>query len=245
MKEASRLIYSRYCLAVFGAIFLVMFPLFWLLIQSRSWRKYAIALNRWWAIFFWKLSFIPVQQIYRTKLNSSAQYVFCANHTSFLDIPLLGLCKNKFVFVGKSSLAKVPLFGYVFKKIHITVDRASLKSRYRILRDASDAIDKGISLVMFPEGGTESNPPNLDPFKDGAFRIAIEKQIPIVPVTIPNNWIILPNHHGLLVYRRTAIVIYHQPIPTEGLVIEDLASLKAQVTRVISSELQNYHAHGN
>ena len=219
--------------------------MFLVLTRRKAWRKYAITLNRWWAILFWRLSFIPVKQVFRSKLDTSTQYVFCANHTSFLDIPLVGLCKNKFVFVGKSSLAKVPLFGYVFKKIHISVDRSSLKSRYRILKGAGDAINHGISLVMFPEGGTESNPPNLDPFKDGAFRVAIEKQIPIVPVTIPYNWIILPNNRGLMVYRRTSIVIYHEPIPTEGLIVDDLASLKAQVTRVISSELLKFHPHGN
>lgn len=245
MKETLRLIYSRYCLAIFGIIFLLLFPFFWVLIRRKSWRKYAITLNHWWAALFWKLSFIPVKQIYRTSLVTKKQYVFCANHTSFLDIPLLGLCKNRFVFVGKGSLEKVPLFGYVFKHIHITVDRSSLKSRYRILRGAGEAIDQGISLVMFPEGGTQTNPPALDPFKDGAFRIAIEKQIPIVPVTIPYNWIILPNHHRLMVYRRKSIVIYHKPFPTDGLTLDDLESLKAQVARVIESELLKHHPHGN
>ena len=145
------------------------------------------------------------------------------------------------MFVGKSSIAKVPLFGYVFKKIHVTVDRTSLKSRYKTLQRASDTIDQGFSLAMFPEGGTERDPPNLDPFKDGAFRVAIEKQIPIVPVTIPYNWIILPNNQGLMVYRRTSIAIYHEPIFTEGLTLDDLDSLKEQVIIIIRAELLKYH----
>lgn len=245
MKEALKWIYSRYCLMIFGLIFLFFTPLFWLFIHRRQWRKYATKLNHWWAVWFWRLSFIPVKQIYQTTLDTGSQYVFCANHTSFLDIPLLGLCKNQFVFVGKSSIAKVPLFGYVFKKIHVTVDRTSLKSRYKTLQIAADTIDQGFSLAMFPEGGTERKPPNLDPFKDGAFRVAIEKQIPIVPVTIPYNWIILPNNQGLMVYRRTSIAIYHEPIFTEGLTLDDLHSLKEQVIRIIRAELLKYHPNGN
>ena len=186
-----------------------------------------------------------MKQIYQTSLDTGSQYVFCANHTSFLDIPLIGLCKNQFVFVGKGSLAKVPLFGYMFKKIHISVDRSSLKSRYKILQRAGEAIDQGLSLTMFPEGGTEKEPPKLEPFKDGAFRVAIDKQIPIVPVTIPYNWIILPKHRGLMVYRRTSIAIYHKPIVTEGLTLDDLGPLKEQVTEIIRSELLKYHPNGN
>lgn len=245
MKGLLRWIYSRYCLLVFALIFLILFPLFWLLVQNKSWRKQAIALNHFWAVLFWKLSFIPVKQIYRAPLDTKKQYIFCANHTSFLDIPLVGLCKNSFVFVGKSSISKVPLFGYVFKKIHITVDRSSLRSRYGTLHQAAEALGSGISLVMFPEGGTEKDPPNLEPFKDGAFRIAIEKQIPIVPVTIPYNWIILPNNRGLMVTRQTSVAIYHKPLPTEGLTLDDLESLKGQVTRIIKSELLNHFPYGN
>jgi 1-acyl-sn-glycerol-3-phosphate acyltransferase len=133
----------------------------------------------------------------------------------------------------------------VFKKIHITVDRSSLKSKYESLQRASSAIDQGISLAMFPEGGTEKKPPRLEPFKDGAFRVAIEKQIPIVPVTIPYNWIILPSDQGLMVNRRTSVIIYHKPLPTEGLSLQDLESLKGQVTRIIQSELLNHHPYGN
>jgi 1-acyl-sn-glycerol-3-phosphate acyltransferase len=245
MKGFLRWLYSRYCLAVFALIFLCLVPIFWLLVQRKSWRKLAIKLNHWWAVLFWRFSFIPVRQQFNSPLGRNTQYVFCANHTSFLDIPLIGLNVLPFVFVGKSSLAKVPLFGYMFRKIHITVDRSSLKSKYETLQRAEEAIEQGVSLMMFPEGGTEKNPPQLEPFKDGAFRVAIEKQIPIVPVTIPYNWIILPNRKGLMVTRRKSIAIYHKPLPTDGLTLDDLESLKGQVTRIIKSELLKFHPHEN
>ena len=91
----------------------------------------------------------------------------------------------------------------------------------------------------------KKNLPTLEPFKDGAFRVAIEKQIPVVPVTIPHNWIILPNRKGLMVTRRKSIAIYHKPVPTDGLTLDDLESLKGQVTRIIKSELLKYHPYAD
>ncbi len=87
----------------------------------------------------------------------------------------------------------IPFFGYMYKKLHITVDRSKLKSRYTTLKRSMEAIDHGKSLVIFPEGGiiTEREPV-LSRFKDGAFRIAIDKQIPIVPVSIPYNGYFCP-----------------------------------------------------
>ena len=157
-----------------------------------------------------------------------------------MDIPLLGLNGHNFVFVGKSSIAKVPLFGYMYKKIHITVDRSKLKSKYRTLQLAQHEIEQGRSLAMFPEGGIGKNPPHLSEFKDGPFRVAIEQQIPVVPVTIPYNWIILPNHPSLMVNRTTAKIIYHPAIATTGMDLQDLDTLKYQVNQVIAQELSKY-----
>lgn len=245
MNKALRWIYSRYCLLIFALIFLVMTPLFWVFIQKPSWKTYALKLNHWWAVIFFKLSAIPAEQVYRSNLSPRQQFVFCANHTSYLDIPLIGLNSNKFVFVGKSSIAKVPLFGYMYRNIHITVDRDRLRSKYQTLKRAEEEIEKGHSLVMFPEGGIGKNPPRLSSFKDGPFRVAIEKQIPVVPVTIPFNWIILPNHSNLMVHRRKAVIIYHPPVSTVGLTPDDTDTLKDKVSGIINAELTKYYPHGH
>src|SRR5690606_32353034 len=135
-----------------------------------------------------------------------------------LDIPLMGFSPVYFVFVGKSSIAKVPLFGYMYKKLHVTVDRNSLKSKYETIERSKKAIEEGKSLVIFPEGGIVSQePPKMARFKDGPFRVAIEKQIPLVSVTIPYNWIILPDDGKMMVTKRTSKLIFHEPIITEGL----------------------------
>lgn len=245
MKKVLRWIYSRYCLVVFALIFLILTPLYWIFIQRPSWKSYALTLNRWWAQLFFTFTQIPVKQKYLHPFNGAEQVVFCANHTSFLDIPLIGLNPNRFVFVGKSSIAKVPLFGYMYRKIHITVDRARLRSKYQTLQRAQEEVDRGHSLVMFPEGGIGKNPPDLSHFKDGPFRVAIEKQIPVVPVTIPHNWIILPNHPSLMVNRRTALIIYHPPVSTRGLTLNDLDHLKSEVASIIKKEMLKFHPDGH
>jgi 1-acyl-sn-glycerol-3-phosphate acyltransferase len=80
-------------------------------------------------------------------------------------------------------------------------------------------------------------------FKDGAFRAAIEKQIPIVPVTIPNNWIILPDEPQLLLHRGVVKVIFHEPIETKDLRLQHLDELKQCVHQIIQEELNRHHEH--
>lgn len=182
--------------------------------------------------------FIPYQSEYRSKLDPKKQYIFCPNHFSYLDIPTVGLLSHNAIFVGKSEMSKVPLFGFMYRKLHITVDRTRLKSRYASLEKSLQAIDEGKSLIIYPEGGimTEKEPV-LSRFKDGPFRVAIEKQIPIVPVTIPFNWIILPPDEFLLRWHPLK-VIFHEPIETSTLTMKDLDALKEKVYHIIDGELK-------
>lgn len=112
-----------------------------------------------------------------------------ANHTSMTDIMLmLVVIKNPFVFVGKQELAKIPLFGFFYKRTCILVDRGSSKSRLEVFNQAQKRINNGLSVCIFPEGGVPDDESIiLDTFKDGAFRLALDHQIPIVPVTFADN----------------------------------------------------------
>jgi 1-acyl-sn-glycerol-3-phosphate acyltransferase len=102
------------------------------------------------------------------------------------------------------------------------------------------AIDEGKSLMIFPEGGiVTKHPPNMVKFKDGAFRVAIEKQIPVVPVTIPFNWIILPDHPELLLNRKLMKIVFHEPIDTTEYTMDRIEELKEKVFNVIHHELMH------
>ena len=127
----------------------------------------------------------------------------------------------------------------MYRNIHITLDRNKLKSRYNALEKCGVELDEGRNLVIFPEGGiTSKNPPKMARFKEGAFRLAIEKQIAIVPITIPYNWILLPDDGKLLLHRHKNMIIFHDPIETRNMKIDEIDALKSRVFDTISKELE-------
>lgn len=238
-----RAIYTGYGVVVFGALFFILLPLFFIPIFIPGQFKLIGVLNRWWARALFTLIGIPFTIEYRAALDPKKQYIFCSNHFSYLDIPTLGLAPNNAIFVGKTGIENIPLFGYMYGKLHITVDRSKLKSRYASMKRSLEAIDEGKSLVIYPEGGIITlKDPVMGKFKDGAFRVAIEKQIAIVPVTIPFNWIILPPDEFLLRWHRLK-VIFHEPIDTTGLTVNDTDMLKQKLFVTIDNELK--HQLGN
>lgn len=234
-----RTLHTYYCLVIFTILFFIFFPL--LLIPILFPKKFHLVgiFNRWWAKLLFHLCFLRYRVECRAKLNRKQQYIFCPNHFSYLDIPHMGLNPINTIFVGKSDMEKIPLFGFMYRKLHITVNRSSLKSRGKTLRSTLKALEEGKSLVIFPEGGIVTHhPPHMVKFKDGAFRAAIEKQIPIVPVTIPFNWIILPDKHPFRLQHGVLKIIFHKPIRTAGKTLNDLDDLKEEVYSVIDNELK-------
>jgi 1-acyl-sn-glycerol-3-phosphate acyltransferase len=217
-----------------------MLPLFTFFIYTNKRHPMVFWLHRVWAWIYYTFSFIPIKRIYSDKLDFKKQYIFCSNHFSYLDIPAIGINKVRPVFVGKHSLGKIPLFGYMYRNIHITLDKGKLKSRYDVMGKCATALDAGHNLVIFPEGGIVSkHMPKMANFKEGAFRLAIEKQVPVVPVTIPYNWILLPDDGKLLLHRHENMVIFHDPIETSGLTSADIDTLSQQVYAVIDRELMS------
>ena len=233
-----RIIHTGYGLVVFTTLFLILLPFLFIPILFPQKFQLIGIINRWWARLMFTFIFIPYHVEYRKRLDPKKQYIFCPNHFSYLDIPTVGLCAHNTIFVGKSEMSRVPLFGYMYRKLHITVDRTKLKSKYASLAKSMQAIDEGKSLIIYPEGGimTEKEPV-LARFKDGPFRVAIEKQIPIVPVTIPFNWIILPPNEFLLRWHPLKVV-FHEPLDTSKLTLNDLDALKERVYQVIDGELK-------
>ena len=141
--------------------------------------------------------------------------------------------------MGKAELRKVPLFRHFFDRMNIPVNRKSRKDSHRAFLRAASDLDKKISITLFPEGTIHHTGPVMGRFKNGPFRLAIEKQIPIVPITFMNNWLILPDDF----YRRIghpgiARIILHEPISTVGMTEENLDELKAKVYQIINEPIQ-------
>jgi 1-acyl-sn-glycerol-3-phosphate acyltransferase len=141
--------------------------------------------------------------------------------------------------MGKEELMKNPLLGIFFKTIDIAVSRESKISSFRAFKKAADNLESGMSLIIFPEGKIDdAYPPVLQDFKSGPFRLAIEKNIPIVPVSITNAWKIMWDD-GIKYGTRPGIVHVqvHQPILTSILAPENDEVLKREVFNSINSKL--------
>ena len=233
-------LHTLYGLIIFSILFFLFFlPLLFPMVFRRHHRFIGI-LNRWWARSLFVLVGLPFSVTYKCRLDPGKQYIFCPNHFSYLDIPTMGLNRHNTIFVGKNDMENIPFFGFMYRKLHITVDRTKLKSRYSTMLKTLDALDEGKSLVVFPEGGiVTKKDPVMGTFKGGAFRSSIEKQIPIVPVTIPYNWIILPPDQFLLSWRPLKVV-FHEPIDPKNYSLEEIGLLKNEVRKIIESELQRH-----
>ncbi|ETN94129.1 1-acyl-sn-glycerol-3-phosphate acyltransferase [Zhouia amylolytica] len=168
---------------------IIMFPV--LLVLSSSDRLYPqffwVARNVWANIILYGMGFIP--RIDRQqKMEKGKSYMLIANHTSMTDIMLmLKASPNPFVFVGKKELVKIPVFGFFYKRVCIMVDRNSAGSRTAVYKRAQKRLHQGLSVCIFPEGGVPDEDILLDKFKDGAFRLAIQHRIPIVPMVFYDN----------------------------------------------------------
>ncbi len=222
---------------------IVLYPFFFILLSKRKWFPLAYRLKRFWARWIMIVPLLFYKITWKTKKENLPQpCIYCANHASYLDIVLSYLVIPKFfVFMGKQELDRVPLFRIFFKDMNILVNRQNLKSSHRAFVRAGVDIDRGQAVFIFPEAGISSSG-KLRGFKNGAFKLAIEKQIPVVPITYLNNWKLIQNGGFFKTTGKPGIsrVVVHPPISTIGMSQEDLIPLRTQVYNIIQNELNNH-----
>lgn len=219
---------------------LVMFPFLLVSTLKQTWYPAFFKMARAWAaIILYGMGLIP--QIKRaTTYQKTKSYMFVSNHTSMTDIMLmLYVTKNPFVFVGKKELSKIPIFGFFYKRTCILVDRKDPRSRREVFDSAQRRLQQGLSICIFPEGGVPDDTNILlDSFKDGAFRLAIEHQIPIAPMVFFDNkkrfsYTFLSGSPGKLRVQTLAL------IPTKGKTLEDKRDLNGMTRTAILQTLEN------
>lgn len=202
------------------------YPTFWKLVRA------------WSFVLVYGMGF-RIKTDYEQRIERDKSYMFCPNHASLLDpFALIVLSKNPIVFVGKKELVKIPIFGFFYKRTVIMVDRSSPKSRKRVYEMAKKRLQGGTSMAIFPEGMVPTEDVILSPFKNGAFSLAIEYQIPIVPQTYYDgkrlfSWDFFKGGMG------TWRVKQHQFIDTKGMTQDDMESLKQKTFDVLYNELSN------
>lgn len=220
---------------------LLMFPFLVLSILTESGYPYFFKMARIWAKFILFGMGFHYKVEKEEDMDARKSYMIVANHTSMADIMLmLATFKNPFIFVGKVELAKIPLFGFFYKRTCILVDRGCSKSRMEVFNQAQQKINSGLSVCIFPEGGVPDDESILlDSFKDGAFRLAIDHQIPIVPVSFGDNkkrlsYTFFSGGPGLM---RVKI---HSHIDTEGKTTEHRKEIREEVRDIIYLQLMEF-----
>jgi 1-acyl-sn-glycerol-3-phosphate acyltransferase len=220
--------------------FFLLFPFFCLCIWLSVLRIWMMpALNQFWCWLFFPMAFLKVRTDGKKWLDRKP-CIYVSNHASYLDIPLLTYILPGFpAFMGKSSLGKIPLFGFMFRKLHIVVQRSSSRSRAKAMQDALDCLRKGRSVVIFPEGGIYYRiQPGVAEFKDGAFTLAIQTGLPVIPITIFHNWYILPDDGKWLPRNGECHSLVHEPIATQNLTEKDIPWLKEKCRSLIETSLR-------
>jgi 1-acyl-sn-glycerol-3-phosphate acyltransferase len=233
-------LYVIYAFALFAAL---MIPVFlWALFASLFGRikggnmvYHACTL---WADIWFPLIFIWHRNIYVEKPKEHESYIFVANHISYLDSAILPKTFRRPVRpLGKVEMARIPIFGTIYKNAIVTVDRSSAANRARSVQVLKAVLRKEISVLVFPEGTFNTTGKPLKDFYDGAFRIAIETGTPIKPVLLLNMFDRMHYDSVFSLNPGISRAVFLPAVPVQGLTLDDVATLKEKVYRLMEEEL--------
>lgn len=238
-----RIIYKIYYLIFFVISLIALYPLLYFYLSKPFRFPKAFIVMRIHAFLLLAFAGVYIKVKGRHNIPKQGAFLICPNHSSYLDIPCLYVIfQNYFVFTGKKEIEKWPLFHiYYTSGMNILVDRESKIGSIKAIKRMTQEIDNGHPLMIFPEGTISKHVPKIVPFKSGAFAIAIQKQIPILPVTFVSNWKRL-QRSGLWKGKAgpgISKVIIHAPVITEGLNKVNINVLRTKVQNIISGPLSN------
>ena len=224
---------------------LILFPsFFFFALYPKLFKRFSKIAVLWSDLILFGMGMFPKVES-KINLCSKSTYIFVSNHVSMIDIMLMvsAIRNHPLVFIGKKELEKIPFFGYIYKKTMILVDRSSDESKKNVFIQTEKKLKEGISIVIFPEGTVPSLHVTLGPFKHGAFSIAIDHKIPVVPMTFLDNKKRFPwSYGGLLAASKGSPgqlrVKIHDPIITENMRRKDVNVLSNKVRNIILSDLE-------
>lgn len=223
-------IYTIWVVVVFFVTMIILLPgilIPFLLGRKFSWIGYSFL---WiWSWVFSMLTFIRYDFFGTEHLDKNRSCIYVSNHTSFLDIPGIRLViPGEFRPIAKKELLKIPIFGIIVRAATVVVDRSSAQSRKSSMEKLHAILTNGVSILVFAEGTQNRTKEILQPFKDGAFRIAVDTQLPIVPLVVVGAGALMAPA-GLTIKPGRIKVIVGEPIPVVGLTTDDTQALKQQV----------------
>ncbi len=226
-------LYLVWGLLVFVAFMFLLFPFiifFQLVFTGKKAQSWSFTCLRIWA---WGTAILCLYRIkikQRALVDTTKSYIYVCNHGSYLDaISVVIAAPQAFKPLGKIEMVKAPIFGILYKKLVVMLDRKSPESRAASVQALKVEIAAGQSIFIFPEGTMNTTDELLGNFYDGAFRIAIETQTPIAPMVLINARELMPRKTPLLVKPGTITCVFLPPVAVEGLGPNDVETLKAKV----------------
>lgn len=220
--------------------FYIMYPLFYYYTRKESRYHNVAKLRKIWCDIGFILGFYSYKAEYEVDVDFSKPMIIVANHTSYLDTPLIcTIISGNYHFMGKVELLKNPVLRLFFQTIDVPVDRSNRIASYRALKKVEENINKGLSLILYPEGTMSKNPPEMGEFKAGAFKLAVDTKVPILPISFLNNYKLMKGS-GLKYGSRPGIMraYIHKPIETNNLSTpEELENLSKQIFETLKSKL--------
>jgi len=191
-----------------------------------------------WGKLLLAVTFIRVRVEGLEKLDQGGNYVSVANHTSYMDIPaILARLPHQFRFFAKTGLFRIPFLGWHLKRAgHLPVDRSNARNSLKSMSEGARMVaERGISVLLFPEGGRTAE--GLRPFKEGAAYIAIKAGVPVAPMAIVGMRPLLPM--GSIHLRAGGVVLrIGNPIPTVGLKLRDREALTERLREEVVELLE-------
>jgi len=199
-------------------------------------------LTKYWSGMFMIMSGVFWKVEFEEKLDPKRKYIFCPNHASTLDIPLItAAIPLPLLFMGKKELVSIPLFGYFYRKNSIIVDRSKIRDSYAAFIKAGEKLDKGLNVCIFPEGGIPPSKIFLKKFKNGPFKLAVEKDIFVVPITLADNKKNFPQEY-YKGYPGIVRVKIHKPIKANTEDKNAIENLNTSTYNTIFEQLKIYES---
>ena len=238
-------IYTIYALFWFAFFTILAFPL--VLIFSffgkRRGGNMICSMAKIWADIWYFVIGIRHENIFESSYDPSRNYIFLFNHISYMDIPSLfkAIRKQPFRVLGKEEIKKIPVFGFIYSRGAVMVDRGDTIRRAKSVRALKSLLKHHISIGIFPEGTFNETGKALKSFYDGAFRIAIETQTPIKPVLFLDNYDLLNNRELLGLKHGKSRAVFLEEISPEGFTLKQISLFKQKVYAIMESKLKDYH----
>ncbi len=226
LRKFIGILYTIYAFAIFLSFMFLILP--FIVISSFFGKikggNFIYKLCKLWARFVLLMLGMYHKNIFESPHDITQPYVFVFNHISYIDIPVIlrSVQNQHFRVLGKAEMAKIPIFGFIYRSAAVLVERGDAEKRAKSVAQLKSVLQKGISVVIAPEGTFNMTHQPLKSFYDGAFKIAIETETPIKPMLFMDTYDRLHYESIFSLTPGKSRTIFLEEISVEGLTLDDV-----------------------